>query len=161
MDAPVLRHGGLPLMGPHTPWPRCAACRHAMRFRAQVPLALTLVAPPDDPRMLLVFECAGCRAAEALLVSGPLSPRRPERASVVSLEPCGARLLAAPVDPPEAEAVWASVGPEPGGEPRYCRAGHRLRPAVRLWPQRLDGERLGAVRVSLCLRCGEALAEAA
>ncbi len=164
MNRPALRHGGVPLMAAHTPWPRCARCNRPMRFRAQVPLAVTLVAPPDDPRLLLVFECRGdegCGRAHALLVSGPLAPRKPERPSRADLAPHGARLVfeSAEEEPPEG-AIWASVGPEEGGErPQRCPRGHRLRSAVRLWPQRLGEETLHAVRVALCTRCGATLAQ--
>lgn len=81
MDAPVLRTGGLPLLGENQPWPECARCEVPMLFRAQIPLGITSLAAPDDDRLLLVFECHAetehgpCDAGTILLSTGIRGPR--------------------------------------------------------------------------------------
>lgn len=82
MDAPVLRTGGLPLLGPNQAWPECARCEVPMLFRAQIPLAITSLAAPDDDRLLLVFECHAetefgpCDAGALLFSTGNRGPRQ-------------------------------------------------------------------------------------
>ncbi|MBK8171659.1 MAG: hypothetical protein IPK60_15105 [Sandaracinaceae bacterium] len=81
MDAPVLRTGGLPLLGKAQEWPECARCEVPMLFRAQIPLGITSLASPADDRLMLVFECHAeteygpCDAGTVLLSTGDRGPR--------------------------------------------------------------------------------------
>jgi hypothetical protein len=78
-----LRSGGLPLLPSRTEWPACPRCSLPLLFRAQVPVALTSLAPFDDERLILVFEChaetdeGACAGGLALVVEGELEVRTP------------------------------------------------------------------------------------
>jgi hypothetical protein len=78
-----LRTGGLPLLPPRLEWPACPRCSLPLLFRAQVPLVLTSLAPFDDERLVLVFEChaetdsGACSGGAALVVQGELEQRTP------------------------------------------------------------------------------------
>lgn len=65
----ALRTGGLPCLDDGTPWPECPRCDVPMLFRAQLPLGLTSLVAPDDPRILLIFECHS-RDAESACDTG-------------------------------------------------------------------------------------------
>lgn len=89
MEEPALRTGGLPLMAEGDSWPDCPRCELPMLFRAQLPLAVTSLVAPDDPRLLLLFECHAvdeegctCDGSEVRIVdaSRKLAPLEPPAA---------------------------------------------------------------------------------
>lgn len=67
----ALRTGGLPCLDAGTAWPECPRCDVPMLFRAQLPLGLTSLVAPDDPRILLIFECHS-RDAESACDAGAI-----------------------------------------------------------------------------------------
>lgn len=83
MSEVTLRTGGLPLMGPATPWPTCGSCGLPMVFRAQLPLAVSGLVGFDDDRCVLVFEChqgshgTPCTEGAVLVAGGDVVPREP------------------------------------------------------------------------------------